>query len=400
MYPDWPESAADLVPMPRCDGPKLEPFDFQGQQNMEFLEYLGEGSHSHVFKVEIQGLIYALKLFRFCYDQDWAAPEIETDNREIMSAFYNYSEPFSCECRAFGRLQEAGYTELAVRCYGYLLLTEENERAMKEKFSHLDLEFNGNADNPGYFDMRSRFLGKDGKVPPIRGIVKQFGQSNENLRNRDARKILRDIIRFQQLGIIRLDVAHRQLISGKISDFSKAITTPHYMTTPELNPGLTPEWKSAMVFETFQHTLSDYWDFDEMIMVWNQEHEGKISACAFPGGRGHYRGIKYNLRSRPSRERVYSYVDPRLYDWKNAAGGPGSGNDAKKAVDGRKSARFMSKPRRRLDARPHRWYCDGADRRLKGQRTFSTSIGWEFRDGLIFPRKRWPAYDGEKPTTV
>lgn len=64
MYPDWPESAADLVPLPHCEGPKLKPFDFQGPQKIEFLEYIGEGSHSHVFKVQILGGIYALKLVR------------------------------------------------------------------------------------------------------------------------------------------------------------------------------------------------------------------------------------------------------------------------------------------------------------------------------------------------
>lgn len=50
MYPDWPRSDADLVPLPRCDGPKLEPFDFGGAQAIEFLGYIGEGLHAHVFK--------------------------------------------------------------------------------------------------------------------------------------------------------------------------------------------------------------------------------------------------------------------------------------------------------------------------------------------------------------
>lgn len=62
MYPDWPKSAADLVPLPRCDGPKLGPFMFHGSQRIEFLEYIGEGSHAHVFKVRIRENIYALKL--------------------------------------------------------------------------------------------------------------------------------------------------------------------------------------------------------------------------------------------------------------------------------------------------------------------------------------------------
>jgi hypothetical protein len=62
MYPDWPQSDADLVPLPLCNGPKLKPFDFQGPQKMEFLGHLGEGMHAHVFKVKILERVYALKI--------------------------------------------------------------------------------------------------------------------------------------------------------------------------------------------------------------------------------------------------------------------------------------------------------------------------------------------------
>lgn len=62
MYPDWPEPGAALPPLPRCDGPKLKPFDFNGPQDIEFLEYLGEGLHAHVVSARIQGQVYALKL--------------------------------------------------------------------------------------------------------------------------------------------------------------------------------------------------------------------------------------------------------------------------------------------------------------------------------------------------
>lgn len=62
MYPGWPKSAADLVPLPQCKGPQLKPFKFHRSQKIEFLEYIGEGSHAHVFKVRIQESVYALKL--------------------------------------------------------------------------------------------------------------------------------------------------------------------------------------------------------------------------------------------------------------------------------------------------------------------------------------------------
>lgn len=127
-----------------------------------------------------------------------------------MSAFYNYSEPFSCECRAFGRLQGAGHKELAVRCFGYVLLDEEHEHALMIRFSDLKLDFNGDIEYPGGEDMRSRFLGKDGRASPIRGVVKDFGlEDEENLRPTLMRKIFRDVIKLQQLGIFRIDVATR-----------------------------------------------------------------------------------------------------------------------------------------------------------------------------------------------
>ncbi|KHN95789.1 uncharacterized protein MAM_06401 [Metarhizium album ARSEF 1941] len=400
MYPDWPESAADLVPLPRCDGPKLKAFPFPGPQKMEFLEYLGEGLHAHVFKIRISGQVYALKLFRFVYDGDWLGPShhVDPDDLEGMSAFYNYSEPFTCECRAFGRLQEAGHEELAVRCYGYLLLDEDHERAVMTQFGGRNLSFNGNIDFPDGEDMRSRFLGKDGRAPPIRGIVKEFGPGCQDLRTRDARRILRHVVRLQQLGIIQIDVGHRQLIGGKFADFSTAITVPHFVTTPELNPRLTPEGISAMEFETFQFSINDYWDFDDMVNEWNDEcgdHKRKISVYAFPNGLGCR--TKYKLRSTPSRGRVFSFVDPRLYDWRTFAASPrnratrtpggGSKSEPKTLVNGG----AVSKTRLRLLAKPPRWYLDFSSEvaaNLKGKTSFSNSLEWDFKDGLIVPLSR------------
>ncbi|QLI71349.1 uncharacterized protein G6M90_00g079300 [Metarhizium brunneum] len=403
MYPDWPESDADLVPLPRCHGPKLKPFDFQGPQKIEFLDYIGEGLHAHVFKIKIMGKIYALKLFRFVYDGDWMSPDYEglyaTASLEAMSAFYEYSEPFSSECRAFGRLQEAGHEELAVRCFGYLLLDEQHERAITDQFSHHRIRFNGNVDGPLASDeLRSRFLGKSGRLPPIRGIVKEFGHLPQALRTRDARRILQHVTQLHQLGIIYVDVADRQLINHKICDFSTAITTPHYVTNPELNPLIAPEWIPAMEFETFQFSISDYWSFDDMVQLWNAEHKdqkSKLAVYAFPGSRGY--PTKYNLRNTPSRERVFSFVDPRLYDWRRPAASPG--NKATRASDRQRKRKMGSrradpKTRVRLDAKPPKWYLDCNDQvtaNLKlgtAGRGWTTSLRWEFRDGRIFPRKK------------
>ncbi|KAF4971198.1 hypothetical protein FSARC_1920 [Fusarium sarcochroum] len=384
MYPDRPESAIDLVPLPRCNGPKLEPFDFQGTQKIDFVEHIGEGGHSHVFKVKISSQVYALKLFRFVYDHNWLSPQNEANfnNHEAISASYEYAEPFNCECRAFGRLQEAGHEELATKCFGYILLDDEHEDIMMKQFSHLKLDFNGDGDDPGYFDMRSRFLGKHGRLPPIRGIVKEFGQADQDLQNRGAKRILKDIMHIQQLGIVNMDVAHRQIISGKVSDFSTAVTVPHFITNPELNPHLTPEWVSTMEMETFILSYKDYRDFDMMVDEWNDEHEKKVTVEALPGGFDC--STKHHLRNTPSRERVYSYVDPRSY--KQYISGTGHQKRVKDKEKHR--AGVVKSQRRRLAMKPPLWFsnCDAPTaEKLKRLRCLEYCIIWQYVDGHIAP---------------
>ncbi|KAI0554208.1 kinetochore Sim4 complex subunit FTA2-domain-containing protein [Xylaria curta] len=369
MYPDWPRTDADLVPLPRCDGPKLQPFDFGGPQAIEFLEYVGEGLHAHVFKVAIRGQIYALKLFRFVYDDDWIGPASDTDpnDREVMSAFYDYAEPFSCECRAFGRLREAGREELAVRCFGYILLDEKHERALAAQFP--DVYFNGNIYDAGGDEMRTRFLGRDGRAPPVRGIVKQFGHQAEEevdqLWPALARKMLRDVKALQQLGIMRIDVAERQMIDEKIADFSMAVTVPHFITTPELNPHLTPAMLSAMELTTFKLAIGDYLDFDTMVWAWNSYHVSyrrsscrRIEVCAFPGGRGCR--LKYQLRHK-AREHVFTFVDPRGYNWKTG--------------ERRNKGRWV-------------YNCNNSQliTTLKEAQSEGVTQKWDYKNGFIFPR--------------
>lgn len=148
-------------------------------------------------------------------------------------------EPFKAECRAFGRLQESGHEELAVRCFGYVLLSEESERAMMTRCDLTYWSFNGDAEDVGFADdedddQRRYFLSKNGRPPPLRCIVKAMGHGlgPDEEGSGMARGVLRDIIRLQKLGIMDVDVAVRQLIDGKIGNFSTAITMPHFIMSP------------------------------------------------------------------------------------------------------------------------------------------------------------------------
>lgn len=313
------------------------------------------------------------------FDEDWLGPatysEIKEENLKIMSAFYPYSEPFSAECRAFARLQEAGHEELAAECFGYLLLDEDNESAIYSRFPNT--MFNGNVNYPGGDHMRTRFLGRDGRPPPIRGIVKELGHESEEseLQSASVTKILGDIRQLQQLGILRIDVATRQWVGGKLCDFSLAITVPHFVTTPELNPSLTPKMRAAMELETFLLANGDYLAFDAMMADWNLEYaqeKGAIAVRAYPGGNGSPPLRRYELRIAAARERVFTYVDPRRYDWKRRTKGTKRG-------------------RRRLRAKPPVWfyYCgDNARlaRNLRDKRLSNAPLDWDYKDGFIFPR--------------
>lgn len=332
--------------------------------------------------------------FRFLdWNDTWLGPSSKSDHddRKLMSAFQNYSDPFNCECRAFARLQEAGHEELALKCFGYVLLDEAHESVMKSQFAQYSMEtslcFSGDIYNYDQEELhRSLYLGKNGRVPPIRGIVKEFGkeEEEENLRPKLLRKILRDISKLQQLGILGFDVAARNIINGKFGDFSTAITVPHFLTTPELNPFLTPDMISAMELETFRLSLSDYLEFDMMIFEWNMEYadqKGEISVNALPGGRGCQ--IRYDLRSRTTSERVYTFVDPRKYDWRTCPADEGA--SAGIATNKGRSRRISS---RQLSAKPPIWYysCDGELAEvLRRPDPWDPVIKWDYKEGYIFP---------------
>ena len=313
---------------------------------------------------------------------------------------YNYSDPFSCECRSYGRLQETGHEELAIKCFGYVLLDEEHEKDMFTTFSDLRLEFNGDVYDPGCEDMRGRFRGKDGRVPPIRGIVKELGQGGEDhLNPKLVRKVFRDVIKLQKLGIFNLDVAARQILNDKISDFSTAFTVPHYIASPELNPKLTPKMLSIMERSTFQLSLGDYLDIDNMVFEWNERHPDRkdhIRFSIFYNWNGC--NPRYNLRSKTPAERVYTFFDPRKYDWKTLHGDAevDSEGKAKRRQPGRisKTTRYggpqgkSSRAPPRLTATPSMWYYDCESSKVQGLRqrwSRTLRVKFDYNDGLIYP---------------
>lgn len=115
-----------------------------------------------------------------------------------------------------------------------------------------------------------------------------------------------------------------------------------------------------MELETFRVSKDDYLAFDDMMFDWNLEHaekKGTIAVRAFPGGHGSPPLRNYELRNEAARERVFTYVDPRRYDWRRRTEG-------------------INKRRRRLRAKPPKWvyYC-GEDGEFAGRLRKSQQVG-------------------------
>jgi hypothetical protein len=367
----------------------------------------------------INKLLNKFEQFRWIHDDDWVCygDFIYQKGPEAISALYNYVEPFNAECRAFGRLQEAGCEELAVRCFGYVLLDEEHERAMMTQFNFDKWFFNGTMEDSGETEdneQRLCYPGKNGRPPPFRCIVKAFGKGINELegdvvRQGLARRLLRSIIKLQKLGIIDIDFAIRQVIDDKLGDFSSAITLPHFITNPELNPHLSPAMIQAIKRETFARCTNDYITFDSVIHEWNDDYgrdRGRLSVEAFPGGQGCLGKAQYNLRGGRAAERtLYTLTDPRRYRWtvNRVIGGanalPASqrrhAGRISKAVARRSACSGDSKHLlRKLTARPDLWHyqCKEEDKNwadLVGSNMpgIPHSLEWDYKDGYLFPVK-------------
>jgi hypothetical protein len=378
-----------------------------------------------------------LAQFRFLTHKSWPGPHRDqlgaVRSPETIRALYPYGDPFTNECRAFGRLREADCEDLAVKCFGYVLLDEESERQAQSMplsdecvgetgclRDSIELEPEWNM---------ALMADSAGRPPPFRAIIKEFGTDThfEDLQAKDLRNLFKTICRIQQLGIINIDVFSYQIIQGKHANFSTAVTTPHILTTPELNPNLTPKQRNEIAFQAFHFSLSDFHSFDSCIRsFWSRidGNRGKTPPCALPLGRG-LRGSaeRYNMRQQPSldRWRTYTFADPRRYDWKAAC----SSSASTRSPQSGKSRALPRPPKRRPSRKPkgpsqefkspsrapteiiplprRTRHCPGTQRSMwyisseialtPPMKEFLHSkfiphytMDWEFRDGYIFPK--------------
>ncbi|KAI1299763.1 kinetochore Sim4 complex subunit FTA2-domain-containing protein [Xylaria venustula] len=244
MAPDIDDLLLERLPIPPCEGPKLEAFE-HFQNEIEFLGLLScdptsmesRTGHSYVFDVRIRDARFALKVFK-SYDAAEARYEMSASLRRKVSdeTLTFHTDPFFAECRAYGRINQyyeglgntaerrrgrsrsgprtANTRLLAVPCYGYITLSADYEKLFREKFDIFDWN------RPDLED--SNHVARK----PFRALVKKFIPSQVSILN--PRRMLGDLKKLRNLGIFVRDIYARNYKDGLLVDFSVAWTEPHW----------------------------------------------------------------------------------------------------------------------------------------------------------------------------
>ncbi|KAK7947981.1 kinetochore sim4 complex subunit FTA2 domain-containing protein [Apiospora aurea] len=248
--------------------PKIHQFDTGGGPlSIDFIEKLGRGLHAHVWKVCINGNIYALKLFTHFKD---ATPKPLREKIVGNAEQWLYFHPFPNECRAFARLKEFGQEHLAIQCYGWIEMDESHHAFM-------DTQIDKYGWPEEYFGKRKRYA-----------IVKELVDfpTDKSCAHEDMLRMLTSpkVVKMafggmkimHDLGIFIGDVKHNNVAGGKHIDFSRARTAPH----PALPKNFTDDpftWSSyggpdrdAMYFEELVHGKGGWNDHFPNNKIWDR----------------------------------------------------------------------------------------------------------------------------------
>lgn len=295
-----------LPPVPDCEGPKLHPYQPEGAPEISFLELIGQGAHGKVFKVQIDGKILALKVFNLQFvDAAWlTADEEEWDkvDEELLTAQWH---PFHAECRAYARLKEAKKEHLAVRCHGYLCLTEGQKQELKDRFA-IGSWWNDETYDLDRPDAALQLEFQQESRRPLRAIVKDFIHGDVPFSPQHASGMIRDLHQLHRCGIVVWDLKEDAYLDGKLVDFSKAVVVPHMMFDKRLRIDLDILARDAVYADlSYLGSL-----FDE----WNDEHEDGPQITCRPLLEG---PLVRRLRRGPltEEEKVARSFNPRNIDW-------------------------------------------------------------------------------------
>lgn len=159
-----------------------------------------------------------------------------------LDELHAHADPFYNECRAYGRLKEAGLDNgaVAIRCHGYTTLDPAMESEIEQRFDVTDWE---REDDDRPMENRAAF----------RAIVKDLVRDELPLTHRVVKKMKKDLLQIRKQGIYPSDIKKSNYKNGLLLDFSNAITEPNYLFH------IKPDWQVE------RYKQADLLQFDKMI---------------------------------------------------------------------------------------------------------------------------------------
>ena len=152
------------------------------------------------------------------------AKERAVVSKNIVSA---HMDPFFNECRAFGRIIEAGLNgKVAVSCYGHLTVSAKLEDELKKRFGVKK-----------WLRPESEYEEPVSRRQPFRAIVKTLLPTRLSMDSKFVAKALRDLKSIRRLKVYVMDIRARNYVAGTLVDLSNAITEKHYLFY------ITPLWR-------------------------------------------------------------------------------------------------------------------------------------------------------------
>ena len=226
--------------------------------------------------------------------------------RELASPqlWADYFDPFSCECRAYGRLQEENRQDLAVRAHGYIFLTPKQEAEITKRITGIDykppndhVELDG--EGPWAREEEHRQL-------PIRAIVKDFVTHRGPFTASQVLDMWNDLEDMRELGIFVRDINIFNYIGGKLIDLSRSRAAPH------------PSFEYIYPHDMKSERKRDPHNLRCAILDWGIEHGWDWDQVTIPDE-------LTKCASGQSQNDRYG-TDPRLYDWRKWEKNPASAN--------------------------------------------------------------------------
>lgn len=132
-------------------------------------------------------------------------------------------DPFFCECRAYGKIQEALAdgtltSSPAVPCYGYIYLSEADEQLLESRGIYLGGNYSDSEDEH-----------PPAQKQPLRALVKKLGSSKSGVTVRKQGKIYTGILQLNLLKIYNRDIRADNYSDGLLVDFGSSMTEPHIL---------------------------------------------------------------------------------------------------------------------------------------------------------------------------